>query len=137
MFIKMSSGVTYDATFLNINGLDGFLRLPMSIESFTIPEELSSQLKHMITSFKGVSNDGPRKHVEAFIAELKKNSEILNQFVDKDLIVTKAMEQLTQCRDGEGSSSSPATTSKAKTNRNRKRNKGQESSENTPTPISK
>ena len=69
--------------------------------------------------------------IETLIAELKKNSEILNKFVDKDLIVTKAMEQLTQCRDGEGSSL-PVTISKTKRNQNKKKNKGQESSENIP-----
>ena len=61
----------------------------MSIESFTIPEELSAAMTKSISNFKGVTpaEQGARKHVQDFIDELKKNSEILNQFVDKDLIL--------------------------------------------------
>ena len=96
MFIRMNKGVCYDQNFLDKHGLDGFMKIPMSIESFTIPDQLAEELKNMITNFKGISppGEGARKYVESFVAELKKNSEILNQFVDKELILTKAFEQL-------------------------------------------
>ena len=38
MFIRMSKGVVYDQKFLDKQGIDGFLRIPMSIESYTIPD---------------------------------------------------------------------------------------------------
>ena len=94
MFIKMSKGVVYDQRFLDKHGLDGFLKIPMSIESYTIPKTLSVQLDNLITNFKGVcpKGDKDRDYVETFIAELRKNAEVLNQFVDKELIVKRAME---------------------------------------------
>ena len=61
-------------------------------------------MSKVINNFKGVgkhSEEGAKKYINDFIAELKKNAEILNQFVDKDIIVAKAMEQLTAIKDGE------------------------------------
>ena len=89
MFIRMHKGTVFDDKYLDTLGLDGYLRLPMSIESFTIPEELSAAMNKTINDFKGVApaDQGARKYIENFIAEIKKNFEILNQFVDKDLIL--------------------------------------------------
>ena len=38
MFIKMSRGVVYNQKFLEKHGLDGYLKVPMSVESYTIPD---------------------------------------------------------------------------------------------------
>ena len=95
MFIKMSRGVVYDQKFLEKHGLDGYLKVPMSVESCNIPDQLSAQLQNMIHNFKGIAPKGEsdaREYVETFISELKKNSEVLDQFVDKELIVKRAME---------------------------------------------
>jgi hypothetical protein len=37
MFMKFNEGVVYDDAFLRRNGLDGYLRVPMSIETFEVP----------------------------------------------------------------------------------------------------
>ena len=91
----MQKGMEFGDNFLDKNGLDGYLKLPMSVESFTIPEELSAALKTTISKFKGIKStaeQSERKYIEDFIAELKKNSEILNQFVDKEQILAKVFE---------------------------------------------
>ena len=60
MFIRMHKGIDFDDKYLDTLRLDGYLRLPMSIESFTIPEELSAAMNKTINQFKGVapSNQG-------------------------------------------------------------------------------
>ena len=58
MFIKMHKGVIFDDKYLDTSGLDGFMRMPMSVESFTIPEELSAALSNTINNFKGVQPAG-------------------------------------------------------------------------------
>ena len=95
MFLKMHRGVEFDDEYLFRHGLDGYLKIPMSIESFKIPEELAVSLSRTITNFKGIKTNpeqGQRKYIEEFIAELKKNAEILNQYVSKDVLVAKAFE---------------------------------------------
>ena len=132
MFVKMHKGTVYNDKFLDTVGLDGFLRIPMSVESFTVPEELSTALSKTVNEFKGVPgpDQPPRKSTENLIVELKKNSEILNQFVDKDTIVAKAMEQLTAVRDGEPLTPSTSTKKKAK-QKQKKKNQPEEEEKQT------
>lgn len=132
MFVKMHKGTVFDDKYLDTLGLDGFFRMPMSVESFTIPEELSAALSTTITDFKGIQppDQPPRKSTDNLIVELKKNSEILNQFVDKDTIIAKAMEQLTAVRDGEPLTPSVATKKKAK-QKQKKKNQPEEEEKQT------
>ena len=37
MFLKMNQDVVFDDYFLRKNQLDGFLKVPMSVESFELP----------------------------------------------------------------------------------------------------
>ena len=65
MFIKMHKGTEFDDKYLEQCGLDGYLRLPMSVESFTIPEELSAAMKSVINNFRGITTaeQGAQKNV--------------------------------------------------------------------------
>ena len=40
MFLKMNRGLVFNDDFLRKNRMDGFLRVPMSVESFTLPADL-------------------------------------------------------------------------------------------------
>jgi hypothetical protein len=72
MFLKFNDGVVFDDNFLHRNGLDGYLRVPMSVESFEVSTELKAALEKMLKSFRGVEKTEPLITQE-FIAALKKN----------------------------------------------------------------
>jgi len=44
MFVLLNKNVDFNDNFLIKNGLDGYLRLPMSNEQIVIPEELIESL---------------------------------------------------------------------------------------------
>ena len=54
MFMLLNRGVKFDEKFLVNTGLDGFLRVPLTNESISVPEELRDSLADLLTSFKGV-----------------------------------------------------------------------------------
>ena len=58
MFINMHKNVVFDERWLNANQVDGFLTLPMSVESFELPEELKTAIQKMINSFVGIAGEG-------------------------------------------------------------------------------
>lgn len=47
-FLKFNMGVVFDQAFLDRNGLDGYLRVPMSVESFEVPLELKLAIEQLI-----------------------------------------------------------------------------------------
>ena len=104
MMARMAYKAVWNDKFLKDRGLDGFLRVPMSEESFTVPDELRAAMKEVYYSSKGV-NQAERGPIHALIKELKKHDDILLQFVEKDLIVHRAMEQLESFRAGAKESS--------------------------------
>ena len=84
MFLKMNLNLTFDDAFLRKNQLDGFLRVPMSVESFEVPLPVINAMKSMIFEFSGIGNEANISNNEAFIAEIRKNQEVLMQFPDKE-----------------------------------------------------
>jgi hypothetical protein len=44
MFINMHKGVVFDDRWLSTMQVDGFLTLPMSVESFDLPEDLKTAI---------------------------------------------------------------------------------------------
>jgi hypothetical protein len=40
MFLNLNKGAIFDEQFLVRNALDGYLKVPMSVESFEVPQEL-------------------------------------------------------------------------------------------------
>lgn len=85
MFLKMHQGLVFDDQFLMKHQLDGFFKVPMSVESFELPDPLISAFKAMLGTFSGVGQEGNHETNSIFLAELSKNKEILHQFPDKDL----------------------------------------------------
>ena len=47
MFLKMNEGVKFDLGFQTRNCLDGFLRVPMSVETFEVPDELKKAFEQL------------------------------------------------------------------------------------------
>ena len=58
MFINMHKGINFNDSWLNTMQVDGFLTLPMSVESFDLPEDLKTAIQKMINSFTGITVDG-------------------------------------------------------------------------------
>ena len=117
-FLKMQKGMTFDEKFLLKNGLDGFIQLPMSVESFKIPKPLTTLIKKTIDGFKGIkttAEQDQRKYIEEIIDEINKNSEILNQFVDIELILAKFFEQLSSEKSSEETLTPTTPRKKGKT----------------------
>lgn len=54
MFMLLNKGVDFNDNFLERNGLDGFLRLPMSNEQVVIPAELIESLIENLKNYQGV-----------------------------------------------------------------------------------
>ena len=99
MFLKMNKGLAFNDDFLRKNQMDGYLKVPMSVESFELPRSLVDLLKQMLAQFGGIGNEANRSNTDAFLTELKKNQEVLMQFPDKANQVAKMMEQLVTARD--------------------------------------
>jgi hypothetical protein len=77
MFLKMTRGVVFDDRFLIKHELDGFLRVPMSVETFELPTTLINSFKTMMNTFSGVGQEVNITANEAFLSELKKSSDVL------------------------------------------------------------
>ena len=73
MFLRMNKGQFFNDTFLSKAGLDGFLRVPMSVETFTLSDEFIEKLIPVLESFAGVGQESNRATNEAFLAEIAKN----------------------------------------------------------------
>ena len=91
LLARQAYRAVWNDEFLKDGDLDGFLRLPMSEESFTVPEELKAAMTTVYYSSKGV-NQADRGPITALIEELKKHDDILLQFVERNRIVQRAME---------------------------------------------
>ena len=55
MFINMHKRVTFDDKWLDTMGVDHFLTLPMSVESFQVPDDLKTTIQKMINGFTGIT----------------------------------------------------------------------------------
>ena len=53
MMVRMARRVVWNDAFLKERNLDGFLRLPISEESFTVPDELKAAMRKVYYTFKG------------------------------------------------------------------------------------
>ena len=60
MFMLLNRGVQFDEKFLISNGLDGYLRIPLSDEQVKPPQELLTSLKNVFNAFKGVGKSDVR-----------------------------------------------------------------------------
>jgi hypothetical protein len=84
MFLKMCKGMVFDDAFLKKHQMDGFIRVPMSVESFELPAYLINTLNMCLNEFAGIGVESNRSNNEALMAELAKNTEVLMQFPDKN-----------------------------------------------------
>ena len=99
MFLKMNRNLVFDENFLFKNQVDGFLRVPMSVESFELPQPLISSFKAMVNTFAGVGDDANKTTNDAFLAELRKSNDVLMQFPVKEAQAEQIMAQLISCKD--------------------------------------
>ena len=83
MFLRMSRNEVFNDSFLRKHQIDGFLRVPMSVESFELPQELINCFKQLFNGFAGIGNEANAEANTAFLAELAKHREVLMQFPDK------------------------------------------------------
>lgn len=77
MFLKMARGVVFDDGFLVKHELDGFLRVPMSVETFEVPTPLINAFRAMMNTFSGVGQEGNTNSNYAFLKELRKSNDVL------------------------------------------------------------
>jgi len=77
MFLSMTKGARYDESLLSHIGVDGLLTVPVSVESFLVPQDILSSFFTCLASFKGVGKT-ERKPVEDFIADLKRHDALLS-----------------------------------------------------------
>lgn len=101
MFLRMNKNLRFDDSLLRKNQLDGYLRVQMSVESFTLPETLIEKLNEVLETFAGVGEESNRSTNEALLKELKKHEASLMQFVDHS---TQKDNWLQQLRDVAASS---------------------------------
>ena len=90
MFIQLNKNIIYDEKFLIRNGLDGYLRVPMTPENIIVPEELLSALFAVMHGFSGVGKTN-QKPIKAMIDVLKKHDELLSTKIEKKEIIERAM----------------------------------------------
>lgn len=76
MFLQMSSHVYFNEAFLRKNALDGFLRIPMSVESFEVPEDLKEAFEKSLEGFRGVGKTD-EKGTREFLDVLGKHEKLL------------------------------------------------------------
>ena len=76
MFLQMSSNVNFNETFLRKNALDGFLRIPMSVESFEVPIDLKEAFEKSHDSFRGIGKTD-EKGTKEFLDVLGKHEKLL------------------------------------------------------------
>ena len=94
MFLRMSRNEVFNDSFLRKHQIDGFLRVPMSVESFELPQELINCFKQLFNGFAGIGNEANAEANTAFLAELAKHREVLMQFPDKTNQVNTILAQL-------------------------------------------
>ena len=98
MFINMHKSAVYDENFLDAMQIDGFLTLPMSVESFDLPEDLKTAIQKMIHNFIGIAGEGKEapESTKNLVKMLQKYDKLLTQFVDIDMITSRAISQIQQ-----------------------------------------
>ena len=74
MFLRMNKGVWFNNTFLQKNQMDGFLKVPMSVENFKLPYELIEKLNAVVEGFAGVGQESNRSTNDELLREIKKNA---------------------------------------------------------------
>ena len=98
MFINMHKGVVFDERWLNTMQVDGFLTLPMSVESFELPDDLKTAIQKMMHNFIGITGEGKEapESTKNLVKMLQKYDKLLTQFVDIDMITSRAISQIQQ-----------------------------------------
>ena len=98
MFINMHKGAMYDQDWLDATRVDDFLILPMSVESYDLPEDLKTAIQDMIYNFVGIAGEGKEapESTKNFVKILQKHNKLLNQFVDIEMITSRAISQIQQ-----------------------------------------
>lgn len=114
MFLKMTRGVVFDDRFLIKHELDGFLRVPMSVETFELPTTLINSFKTMMNTFSGVGQEVNITANEAFLSELKKSSDVLMQFPIKEIQQNKMMAQLINAKTRQVARANPESLEEEK-----------------------
>lgn len=89
----MNEGVKFDLGFQTRNCLDGFLRVPMSVETFEVPDELKKAFEQLQQSFRGIGKTDS-KGTLSFIEELYKHEKLLTQFIDSEAITSEVFAQI-------------------------------------------
>ena len=77
MFLKMNRNQVFNQAFLDKNSLDGFLKVPMSVDSFTLPDELVNLFKKMHNEFGGIGNEANQSNNDEFLNAINQNQEVL------------------------------------------------------------
>ena len=63
----------------------------MSVDSFTLPDELVNLFKKMINEFAGIGNEANEANNQEFLAAINQNNEVLMQFPDSTSTMDKIM----------------------------------------------
>jgi len=84
MFIKMCKGMVLDEDFLRRNQMDGYLKVPLSVESFELPDSIINTVNMTLNEFAGIGAEANQSNNNALLAELQKNTQVLMQFPDKN-----------------------------------------------------
>ena len=74
------------------------MTLPMSVESFDLPEDLRDAIQTMIHNFVGIAGEGKEapESTKNLVKMLQKYDKLLTQFVDIDMITSRAISQIQQ-----------------------------------------
>lgn len=99
MFLKMSKGEIFNDIFLRKHQMDGFLRVPMSVESFKVPQQMIDAFKQFYNEFGGIGQEINASNITAVQAQLRENQETIMQFPEKTNQVNKIMDQLLRFKD--------------------------------------
>jgi hypothetical protein len=83
MFMLLNREVKFDQKFIDDEELDGFLKLPMSNESITIPNELLEALTKIMINFRGVGKTNVDL-IDQFLNNLRKYDSLLSKHVSTD-----------------------------------------------------
>jgi hypothetical protein len=62
--------VNFNENFIMKYSLDGFLRVPLSVESVNVPADLRKELENVLRGYKGIGKGQEKAH-GAFIAKMK------------------------------------------------------------------
>ena len=95
----MCKGMVFDEEFLKRNQMDGYLKVPLSVENFELPDSIINTVNMTLNEFAGVGAEANQSNNNALLAELQKSTQALMQFPDKNNQSARIMEQLSRAKD--------------------------------------